>query len=82
MATILYRYAKYNKVSVANDNSLTHFADFKTISRYAVDALTWANATNLIKGFSEDLIVPKNYTSRAQCAEMIWRYCNFVRTQG
>lgn len=48
MATILYRYAKYHKIDVANTNTLACFTDVNKVSSWALDAMKWANAVGLV----------------------------------
>ena len=50
LAAILYRYAAYKGYDVTASADLSSFTDAGTISPYAVDAMQWAGAEEIIQG--------------------------------
>ena len=75
-ATILYNYAKFMQydVTVAEDASLSAFTDAASVSDFAVDALTWANAEGLVNGTTATTIAPKGTAPRSQVAVILMRF--------
>jgi len=78
MATILYRYAKYHEIDVANTNTLACFTDVNKVSSWALDAMKWANAVGLVQGRTTTTLVPEVSITRAEAATMVQRYCEKV----
>ncbi len=75
LATILYRYADFDYVitdGVASDISI--YSDSGSVSAYAKDAMSWANATGLIKGMTDSTLEPKGSATREQFAAIMYRY--------
>ena len=79
MATILYRYAKYHGINVANTNALNGYSDKAQVSSWALDAMKWANGAGLVQGRSVTTLVPGASITRAEAAAMIQRYCEKVK---
>ncbi len=52
---------------------LNSFIDNNNISDWARHALAYATQKNIVKGYSDDRIIPQNFTTRAQAASMIMR---------
>lgn len=75
--TIFHRYCvDYSLLNAKSGISLEGFADVADVADYAEDALTWAVATGLIGGTSQDGQVYLNPTaslSRAQAATLLMR---------
>lgn len=78
MAAILYRYASYKGYDVSAKNDLAAFSDAGDISKYAVDAMKWANAEGIITGVTSSTIVPAGSAVRAQAASILMRFCESV----
>ncbi len=79
IATILYRYAEFKEVDVEEfeDTSLKEFADRRTISSYAKDAIEWAVGAEIINGIEsgdDTNVAPAEPATRAQIAAMLNRY--------
>ncbi|MBQ7500376.1 MAG: S-layer homology domain-containing protein [Clostridia bacterium] len=53
---------------------LTVFADHEDISDWARDAVDWAYGKELISGMDNNMIVPKGSATRAQVAQIIYKY--------
>ena len=75
MAAIIYRYAKMKGYDTEEISELSAFTDANEISGWALDAVRWANAAELIKGVSETSISAKSVATRAQVAAILMRFC-------
>lgn len=75
LATILYRYAAYKNFDVSHRGNLVQFSDRDQISDYAIDALSWANATGLLNGKADQTLAPAASTTRAEMAAILQRFC-------
>lgn len=73
MVTMLYRYAAFAGLDTAASASLASFTDASTVSDYAVTAMQWAVAGEIIKGQGSAL-VPAGTTTRAQAAAVLVRF--------
>lgn len=73
LATILYRYAKLKGYDVSKTASLDGFSDAGAVSSYAVDAMRWAVAADLVKGAGGKLD-PQGTATRAQVATILMRF--------
>lgn len=73
MVTMLYRFAKAQGTDTTQGGmAIREYEDFEEISAYAVEAMTWAVNTGLIRGTGNRLL-PKNTCTRAQAAMMLYR---------
>ena len=79
MAAILYRYAQYKKYNTAASSSLNGFADYATVSGYAVTPMQWAVAEKLVNG-SAGKLMPTGNATRAQVAAILHRFVENVAT--
>lgn len=80
MAAIMYRYAVYKGIDVSDSENtdISDWSDASDISAFAVSAMRWAYGEELIKGFGDGTLMPKNSTTRAQAATIIYRFCTNV----
>ena len=78
MAAILYRYAQFKGYDMSKANKLDAYADAARVSAYAVPAMQWANAENLITGKSATVLDPKGEATRAQVASILMRFCESI----
>ena len=78
MALIIYRFAKMQGFDVSDAADLSNFADTHEVSDWALDAIRWANKTELVKGTSETTLSPKATATRAQVAAILMRFCENV----
>jgi len=76
LVTILYRYAKWINSDTKANTDISFFCDYKEISHYAVEALSWAYAEGIISGVSSDRIDPTGFATRAQVATILSRFIN------
>lgn len=74
-AAILFRYAAYKNYDVTARADLSGFADAGKISSYALEGLSWANATGLVNGRSAVQLAPAGQTTRAEMASLLMRFC-------
>ena len=75
MAAIIHRYADYKNRDMSYSPADTDaFADFGDVSDYAVEAMRWAVSNRIING-SNNRLLPGDYASRAEVAQII---CNYV----
>lgn len=77
MAAILYRYAKYKGYDVSAAADLSVYPDANTVSSWAREAISWANAEGLVSGSKENgvvLLQPNGDATRAQVASILMRY--------
>ncbi len=74
MVSIIYRYAKMQKMDVSKTDDLSAYSDINKISKYAVPAIGWAKATGLIKGKTAQSFAPQDSLTRAEAATMFMRY--------
>ncbi len=80
MATILYRYA-LGKQLPEKRGDLPRFDDRDAVSAWAEEAISWAEASGILKGSAEGdrlLLQPTALLTRAQAAAMLMRYCNIM----
>ena len=75
MAAILYRYAQYKGYDVTERADLSAFTDAAQIAPYAVEAMQWANAKDIIRGISDTILDPQGNAVRAQVAALFLRFC-------
>jgi len=74
LAAMLYRYAEYKGMDVSEKATLEGFTDVGEIHGWALDAMKWANAAELINGRSETTINPLNNTMRSELATLLYRW--------
>ena len=80
-AEILYNYAHSKGYDVSARADLTAFPDAGSVSGWAEEALSWANAACLINGTVRDgqtILDPQGSASRAQVAMILMNYVEHV----
>ena len=80
-ATMLYRYAaaKGCDVSIGESTNILSYADFASISEYAIPAMQWACGSGIVTGVTDSTLVPQGTATRAQCAAMLMRFIEGVK---
>ena len=76
-AAFMYRYASFIGRDTSARADLADFPDANKISAYALEPLSWAVASGLITGSSENgktYLLPVGTTTRAQYATIIYRF--------
>lgn len=80
-AEILYNYAHSKGYDVSARADLTAFPDAGSVSGWAEEALSWANAAGLINGTvcdGQTILDPQGSASRAQVAMILMNYVEHV----
>lgn len=81
MAAILYRYAQYKGYDITQGGmAVREFADYESISEYALTAMAWTVNAGLMQGSSNNLM-PAGSATRAQVATILQRFCQNVAKQ-
>ena len=76
LAAILYNYAEHKGMDVSARADLSDYSDAGSISDWAKDVLSWANAEGLVNGVTKDTLVPQENATRAQVAAIFARFLN------
>jgi len=77
-AAMLYRYAQLKGYDTTQGGmAVREFADYSSISAYALAPMTWAVNAGLLQG-SGNKLMPKNNTTRAQSAAILMRFCENI----
>lgn len=74
LAATLYNYTAYKGGDVSARADLSKYADAASISSWAEDVLSWANAEGLVGGMTTTTIDPQSGATRAQVAAIMQRY--------
>ena len=77
-ATILYNYAGYKGIDTNKYADLTRFSDEGEISGWARDAMSWANAEELILGRTPTTLEAISTITRAEAATILMRFIENV----
>jgi len=80
MAVILMNYAKLKGYDVSARAGLSGFGDVASVSGWAQDALSWANAKGFIQGSSNKL-TPGGNAERCQVAAILQRFIEMYDTK-
>lgn len=78
MAAMLYRYALLKEYDTAEKADLVGYADAVSISDYAVEAMAWANAKEVVNGVTTTTLEPQMDAARVQVAQMLKSFCENV----
>ena len=78
LASILYRFAEYQGLDVSARADLSTYRDADSVSPWATDVVSWANAEGLLNGITSDTLAPQGQTTRAQAAAMLERFIENV----
>lgn len=75
LAVILQRYAQYKGYDTTQGGmQIREYSDYEQISGYALNAMTWAVNSEILKGKGENQIAPKDLTTRAETAAILQRF--------
>jgi Uncharacterised Sugar-binding Domain./S-layer homology domain. len=74
IVTILYRYAGFKKYETDKSNELSGYTDYSEVGAWALPAMQWANATQLVLGTTDKTLSPKGNATRAQVAAILMRF--------
>lgn len=73
-ATMLYRFAKHSGRDVTNTADLSAFLDGSNAAGWAEEAMSWAVAEGVLKGYPGNLLMPRGNATRAEAAAIFVRY--------
>lgn len=74
LATLLFRYAKYQGYDTSGRSSLSGYTDAAQISSYARTTMAWAVDTGLLTGRTQTTLVPGGTATRAELAVILERF--------
>lgn len=77
-ATILFRYAAYKGYDTSSRADLSRYTDVGEVHDWALEAMQWANAENLITGSSAVTLSPRSAATRAEIATILMRFCEDI----
>lgn len=80
IATIMYRYAIYKGIETVTLEENLGFKDSDDISQYAVPAMNWVAGQEIIKGYENGTVKPKNNATRAEATTIIRRFLERVKS--
>ena len=78
IATMLYRYADYLGMNTKTKASLKDYTDVDEIHAWALDAMKWAKAIELMEGRTETTLNPRENTMRSELATLLMRWCEEI----
>lgn len=79
MATMMYRYARYQGKDITVKGDLNQFPDGNQVSGFAKESVEWCVGAGLIRGNGDNgMISPQDEVVRAICATIILRYVQEV----
>ena len=72
---MMYRDAQYAGYETSQRSAqLSSYADYASISDWAVEAVSWANAVGLMNGRTASTIVPTGTITRAEAATILMQF--------
>ncbi len=80
MVTILYRYANYAGKDTSDRADLTAFPDGSDTSSWALTAMQWAVAKELINGKGDGKLDPQGTATREEVAAVMARFYEHINT--
>lgn len=80
VAAILYNYAKTKGLDITQGGmAVREYADYDSISSYALPSVAWAVNTGIISGKSGYVLDPQGTATRAEIAAMLERFIAFYK---
>lgn len=76
LVTLMYKYAQYKNIDTLVPSDISTFADYNSISSWAIIAMIWANGSGLVSGVGNNMLDPKGSATRAQVATILYKYLN------
>ena len=74
IALLLYTYSAYRGLNVDARADITSFADDEDTHSWALDAVQWAVASELLSGTAANMLIPRGLCTREQTAVIIHAY--------
>lgn len=81
IVTIFYRYARFADMDTSERADYTKFFDYKLVSEYAEEAMSWAVGAGMIQGDEKLMIHPQDNATRAEVATMVMRLHKLILAQ-
>ena len=78
LAALLWRYAHWAEVDLAQPADLTDYQDAAQVAVYAVEPLGWAVKAGLIQGTAEGKLLPQGGALRGQTAVILCRFLELL----
>ena len=79
LAKMLYGYAAFIGADTEAAADLSSYRDAAQISKWAVDAMSWANANQMITGSNQNLLSPTASALRCEASKIITQFCRYVQ---
>ena len=79
LAAVLYKCTVYKGFDVSVSADITKFADYSSISNYAVSPMRWAVTHKVMSGTNRNTLNPQSAATRAEFAVMLKAYDANVR---
>lgn len=77
-AALLKKVAEQQGQDTSARADLSRYTDANRVSDWAVDAVSWAAASNLMTGTSATTLSPQGDATRAQVAQIMMRFCEMT----
>ncbi len=75
LAAIMHRYAEFKGYDTTQGGMIIReFSDYENISDFALNSMTWAVNTELLKGRGNNNLAPKDNATRAEFASIMQRF--------
>lgn len=79
MALMLYRYAQYKGYDTTQSGAdVQNFTDYKDISDWALEGVTWAVNAGLLNGKGNGILDPTGDATRAEVAQILMNFCENI----
>lgn len=78
LAALLCNFAAQQGMDTTARSDLSSFDDAETVSDWAQDAVSWADAEGLLVGTSATTLAPQGEATRAQLAAMLVRFSDYL----
>ena len=79
LAVFFKAFSGYQKKNNINRAPIYDYTDYDNVSLYALSPMEWAVAVKLISGRSKTELKPKDTATRAELAQMLYRYVPVTR---
>lgn len=76
LAAVLHRYAQYKEydTTIGENTNILSYDDAYDISEYAIASVQYAVGSGLMKGKAENTLNPKDDVTRAETAQILYRF--------
>lgn len=74
LAAIIMRYSSFCDIDTSSEKDITGYSDYKKVSSYARDAMSFCNDNNIINGVSDTELQPRGNATREQFATILYKF--------